>query len=355
MQNTEPDVFISGRNFNQINNRKIYFIKELPCYWNKLKIRSIVTYRVRSTRREVIFTDRVRSTREGYVLIRVCPSVSPQGTSTWPGGVPQSGLMGGGLPQPGPAAGWYPSQVQWWGVPWPGPARGISQPGLTAVGTLARPSLGGGYPTWLMGHPQPGLIGGTQGGVPCSRDGVPLVRSDGGSQGGVPPWHGYPLAGDTLLGVPPSSTGQQMEYLICHGQYASCIHTGGLSCFTLFVSPHPGGVPWPGPARGYPAKSSQGGTSAGGIPAWGTPCWGRGVPWFTPCQGWGTHQPGPEGRGARGSSYQGWGTPRQVQTVGEYPPPSGRCTPRYRTTDGVLDTPRSVCLLRSRRRTFLLN
>ena len=31
----------------------------------------------------------------------------------------------------------------------------------------------------------------------------------------------------------------------------------------------------------------------------------------------------------------------------------GRGTPLYRTTDGVLDTPRSVCLLRSGRRTFL--
>ena len=39
--------------------------------------------------------------------------------------------------------------------------------------------------------------------------------------------------------------------------------------------------------------------------------------------------------------------------VGVGVPPSRRY-PRYRTTDRVLDTPRSVCLLRSLRRTFLL-
>ena len=35
------------------------------------------------------------------------------------------------------------------------------------------------------------------------------------------------------------------------------------------------------------------------------------------------------------------------------PPSQGWGTPRDRAADGVLDTPRSVCLLRSRRRTFL--
>ena len=47
-------------------------------------------------------TDRVRSTREGYVLGRVCPSVC---LSTPGGGYPSPGP--GGVPQPGP--GGYPS------------------------------------------------------------------------------------------------------------------------------------------------------------------------------------------------------------------------------------------------------
>ena len=70
----------------------------------------------------------------------------------------------------------------------------------------------------------------------------------------------------------------------------------------------------PHPYRGYPSQVWLGGTQGGVPPA------GMG---YTPCQVW-------------------WGVPE----VG-YP------SPLYRTTDGVLDTPRSVCLLRSRRRTFL--
>ena len=41
---------------------------------------------------------------------------------------------------------------------------------------------------------------------------------------------GYPSSRD---GVPPGM-GQQTEYLICSGRYASCIHVGGLSCFLWF-------------------------------------------------------------------------------------------------------------------------
>ena len=53
--------------------------------------------------------------------------------------------------------------------------------------------------------------------------------------GGVPQPGGYPLPrGRYLLwdGVPPCP-GQQMEYLIRRCRYASCVHAGGLSCFTL--------------------------------------------------------------------------------------------------------------------------
>ena len=80
----------------------------------------------------------------------------------------------------------------------------------------------------------------------------------------------------------------------------------------------------PGPASGTPA---------GGSPTSGTPHW----TWL-------------------GGPLPGGGTPPQV-------PPSSRTWPRgvplpgggtpLQETDGVLDTPRSVCLLHSRRRTFL--
>ena len=69
-----------------------------------------------------IFTDRVRSTREGYVLTRVCPSICLS-TGGW--GVPH---LARGVPQPGPARG-APGQVWWGGVPQGGvpPGRGYPQ------------------------------------------------------------------------------------------------------------------------------------------------------------------------------------------------------------------------------------
>ena len=89
-----------------------------------------------------------------------------------------------------------------WGTPWPGlmggsqggvpPVRVSPQLGLTGgvpeVGYPLARSDGGvpevGYP--LLGYPWPGLTGeGTRGGV-CPV-GVLPARSDGGTQGGVPP------------------------------------------------------------------------------------------------------------------------------------------------------------------------
>ena len=115
-----------------------------------------------------------------------------------------------------------------------------------------------------------------------------------------------------------------------------CLSTGG----------YPSQVWWGVPEVGYPPPPSRDGVpparSNGGVPParsrWGVP-WpdpDRGVPW-----------PGLMG-GTRGGRdevppWQGWGTPWQ-----------GVSHPYYRTTDGVLDTSRSVCLLRSGRRTFLL-
>ena len=135
----------------------------------------------------MIFTARVRSTRGGNVLTRVCVSVHTCR------GNPISGLSGG-YPIPGlrgypiSGLGGTPSQVQVGGYP-------IS--GLGREGTLSQVR---GYPISGMGRgdtwdtPQPGLDGG---GVPqCSglgRKGVPHLRSGWG----VPHLRsgGYPVPG----------------------------------------------------------------------------------------------------------------------------------------------------------------
>ena len=87
----------------------------------------------------------------------------------------------------------------------------------------------------------------------------------------------------------------------------------------------PGGVPRSGtpPDRVPPRGGTQSGTPWGGLPGSGTPP-GGGYPGQVPPRG---------------------GYPGQVPPPGGYP---------GRTTEGVLTTRRAVCLLRSRRRTFLL-
>ena len=94
-----------------------------------------------------IFTDRVRSTRESYVLTGVCPSIclSTPGGGGYPSQIQQAGgypsqIQVGGVLQPGPGGG-YPSQVQAGGYPnggvphlrYPpiGPGRGVPQLGGT--------------------------------------------------------------------------------------------------------------------------------------------------------------------------------------------------------------------------------
>ena len=126
-------------------------------------------------------------------------SVCPQG------GYPSQVQLGGGVPH---LARWgVPGQVQMGGVPWPGSSRGVPQPG--PVRGVPQP---GGYPPPGQVQQRGVLQPGPDRGVPPNRD-------------GVPPGMGYP---------PPRSTGQQMEYLIRRGRYASCVHVGGLSCILCF-------------------------------------------------------------------------------------------------------------------------
>ena len=116
----------------------------------------------------------------------------------------------------------------------------------------------------------------------------------------------------------------------------------GGNSFTLFVSPHL----WGG---GIPARPSQPG---GGTPCWEYPTSGTppsdlagGYPLlglthlrYPPCQTWMGGYP------CQGVPHLGYPSPPCWTW------PGGTL---LRETDGVLDTPRSVCLLRSRWRTFL--
>ena len=102
----------------------------------------------------------------------------------------------------------------------PGPARGGTLPG-PAGGV---PWLGGylarGVP-WPGGYPGRGgtLAGGYPGrGVPWP--GGTLARGYPGREGGYPGQEGG------------TQLGQHREYLLHSGQYASCVHAGGLSCYT---------------------------------------------------------------------------------------------------------------------------
>ena len=99
-----------------------------------------------------IFTDRVRSTREGYVLTRVCPCIHPPSVClSTPGG--------GGVLHPGPDGGG--------GVPWPGPGRGVPMPrGHSTSGTPGQ-TWPGGTPARVVPPPPSDLAGGTLlGGTP---------------------------------------------------------------------------------------------------------------------------------------------------------------------------------------------
>ena len=137
--------------------------KKLLCCKASYSLRRVITQR-KLTLLVTVITARVRSTREGTVLTRVCLSVhrggypypimlcnisqnamGQPGGDTLPGPA-WGGTLAGGVPWPGPAgggtlAGGVPCQVQLGGVPWP-----VGVPWLGGYpgqgGTLA----GGGYP-----------------------------------------------------------------------------------------------------------------------------------------------------------------------------------------------------------------
>ena len=99
-----------------------------------------------------IFTDRVRSTREGYVLTRVCPSVCPH-------------LRGGGYPSQVQVGGGTPARSSWgypdWGTPlWVPPCQtwqgGTPMGGYPTSGTPPPVRIGRGVPhfEYYSGWPQ---------------------------------------------------------------------------------------------------------------------------------------------------------------------------------------------------------
>ena len=152
--------------------------------------------------------------------------------------------------------------------------------------------------------------GGTQGTYPPAK--VPTPCPPARSQWG----RGYPKVPTALAKVPTTWPGPDGGKRVPQGTYPPWLR----------YKP-----PWPDPdgGRGYPKVPT---------PLLARSRWGREYPKVP------TPQPGPD-RGEGGTPrYQ---TPPQPRYL---PPPP----PQDRTAYGVLDTPQSVCLLRSCRRTSLL-
>ena len=139
-----------------------------------------------------IFTDRVHSTREGYVLTRACPSVCQQRG-------PQPGPVRGGTPTRSSQGG-FPSQVQlsgyptWqgWGTPWTG-AMGVPH----------------------LGYPQQGW------GIPPAGSKLGYLRWGTPWQGwGTPPgqvWWGVPEVGYPSIGYLPQQDNRRSTWyaMVC--------------------------------------------------------------------------------------------------------------------------------------------
>ena len=183
--------------------------------------------------------------RGGYPYLIMLCNITQNSMGQTPRGVPCQVRMGRGYP-----AGGYPIRVP--------PSRVPPSPYAPGQGGLGGGTLLGGYPgkvrypgrvppsrvppwqgtpsqvppimTWprgyLPGYPQQG----TPTGYPPGR-----VPHPGQNRGGYP-------AGSTQVGYPPgqirmggTQLGQQKKYSLHGGRYASCVHTGGLSCFAVIL------------------------------------------------------------------------------------------------------------------------
>ena len=173
----------------------------------------------------------VRREGNSFTLF-VCPHRGGEGGYPGPvpppgGGVPRSGTPPGGggtwvrYPPPGGGG----TQVRYT------PPGGGTQVWSPRGGTQVRYPPGGGG--WYPGQVPP--PGGTQVQYPPPR-GVPRSGTPpggGGYPGQVTPPGG---GGGTRVRYPPPPrggypVGQQKEYSLHGGRYASCVHAGGLSCF----------------------------------------------------------------------------------------------------------------------------
>ena len=143
--------------------------------------------------------------------------------------------------------------------------------------------------------------------------------------------------GQTPRGVPISHNALQ-HFPDCHGADT----WGGVPCQVQLGGYPAGGYPARGvPRQGTPSPRSGQGVPCQGVPFSGVPCWGYQfrVPPSQVRMGGGGPLPGGTLPGGTQVGYP----PGQVRRGG-YP---------VRTTEGVLTTRRAVCLLHSRRRTFL--
>ena len=160
--------------------------------------------------------------REGTVFTGVLSVNIPGGR-----GVPHPGLDGRGVPHP---------RSGWWGYPIPGLARGYPIPGLAGGGYFISGLVRGVLHLRGTPHTWDGVPPYLRWGTPRTWDRVPPQTWDG-----VPPKPemGYPPY--LRLGTPylrwgtPHYTEQHNERLLCSGRCASCVHTGGLSCFNVKI------------------------------------------------------------------------------------------------------------------------
>ena len=138
--------------------------------------------------------------------------------------------------QPGPVGGWRDTLAGsgWGGYPGSKVPPLAGYPPTPSRVPLARSGWGGtkvGYPPQGTCPPWPGQDRGTQPGQGGTQVGYPqqgTPQPGWGYPGRVPPRQDTPLPGQVRMGG--TQLGQQKEYSLHGGRYASCVHAGGLSC-----------------------------------------------------------------------------------------------------------------------------